>query len=89
MTPAEITQAIADERSRQSRKWIRPHPWGTGDCSSADVPEVVKATVLAEECGEVARAVLDHGPSAGPNRQLRTELVQVAAVCTAWLEGIA
>jgi NTP pyrophosphatase (non-canonical NTP hydrolase) len=39
--------------------------------------------VLAEECGEVARAVLDKDDDA-----LRTELAQVAAICLAWLEAL-
>ena len=39
--------------------------------------------VLAEECGEVARAVLDLDADA-----TRTELVQVAAVAVAWLEAL-
>jgi NTP pyrophosphatase (non-canonical NTP hydrolase) len=43
----------------------------------------VKAAVLAEECGEVARAVLEVDM-----RGLRDELVQVAAVAVAWLEGM-
>jgi NTP pyrophosphatase (non-canonical NTP hydrolase) len=45
---------------------------------------MVKVAVLTEECGEVARAALDHGYS----RQLRTELVQVAAVAVAIIEGM-
>jgi NTP pyrophosphatase (non-canonical NTP hydrolase) len=39
--------------------------------------------VLAEECGEVSRAVLDRDADA-----LRLELVQVAAVAVAWLEAL-
>ena len=49
----------------------------------ANVPEIVKATVLAEEAGEVASAVLDRNAP-----QLRRELIQVAAVCVAWLEAM-
>jgi hypothetical protein len=76
---AAIYAAIDAERERQQERWGRPHQWGTGDCSSAGVAEIVKSAVLTEECGEVARAVLDgHG--------LTTELVQVAAVAVAWLE---
>jgi NTP pyrophosphatase (non-canonical NTP hydrolase) len=43
----------------------------------------VKMTVLMEEVGEVARALLD-----GNADQLETELVQVAAVAVAWLESL-
>jgi hypothetical protein len=75
--------AIDAERRRQQAKWGGDHEWGRGDCSSPLVAGVVKAAVLSEECGEVARAVLDNDPE-----QLRRELVQVAAVAVAWLELI-
>lgn len=83
MTRADIWAAILAERERQAAKWGGPHRWGSGDCSSFQVPPIVKVAVLAEECGEVSRAVLD-----GPPGDIRTELVQVAAVCVAWLEGL-
>jgi hypothetical protein len=78
-----VYAAIRAERRRQTIRWAGPHSWGSGDCSSPDVPHIVKAAVLAEECGEVARAVLDNDPAA-----LRRELVQVAAVAVAWLEAL-
>lgn len=77
----DIVDAITSERDKQHVKWGKAHRWGWGDCSSKEVMPIVKAGVLAEECGEVARAVLD-GDEAG----LRRELVQVAAVAVAWLE---
>ena len=83
MTREDIWAAIELERHRQAAKWDREHDWGYGDCSSRDVPVAVKAAVLAEECGEVARATLDRQPAA-----LRAELVQVAAVAVAWLESL-
>ena len=64
----------------QAIRWGDIHDWGQGDCSSSDVPEMVKAAVLSEETGEVARAVLDR-------KGLRKELIQVAAVAIAWLES--
>lgn len=79
----EIVAMIDAERARQAEKWGGPHAWGMGDCSSDDVPAIVKSAVLAEECGEVARAVLDTDEVS-----LRDELVQVAAVAIAWLEGL-
>lgn len=79
----EIVAMIDAERARQSEKWGGPHDWGMGDCSSDDVDAIVKAAVLAEECGEVARAVLDSDDGA-----LTDELVQVAAVAVAWLESL-
>lgn len=80
-----IYALIDAERARQSAKFgpRQVHSWGEGDCSSPAVAPIVKVAVLSEECGEVARAVLDHAPAA----DLRDELVQVAAVAVAWLEG--
>lgn len=83
MTRDEIWRAVLAERERQAAKWANTHTWGMGDCSSGDVPAAVKAAVLSEECGEVSRAVLDRDTD-----NLKTELVQVAAVAVAWLEGI-
>ena len=83
MNFTDIVDAIEQERGRQEELWNRDHPWGTGDCSSPAVPMIVKAGVLGEECGEVMRAVLDQDDDA-----LRTELVQVAAVAVAILEGL-
>lgn len=75
---------IDEERERQRAKWSGPHAWGSGDCSSGDVADIVKVAVLSEECGEVAAAVLDASFHPG---YVREELVQVAAVAVAWLEA--
>ena len=83
MRRADVYAAIDEERARQGVKWAAPHPWGQGDCSSKAVPDPVKAAVLAEECGEVARAVLDMDPEG-----LRAELVQVGALAVGWLESL-
>ncbi len=82
MTRQQIWDAILAERQRQGEKWNREHDWGYGDCSSDAVSAAVKAAVLAEECGEVARAALDGSTG------LAGELVQVAAVAVAWLESL-
>ena len=83
MTRAEAYALIDAERARQADLWAAPHRWGAGDCSSLLVHDITKVAVLAEECGEVARAVLnDDIPG------LREELVQVAAVAVAWLEAL-
>lgn len=86
MTRVDIFTEIEKERGRQAAKWGGPHAWGVGDCSSARVDTSVKVAVLAEELGEVARATLDAGPYPGPG--LRDELIQLAAVCVAWLEAL-
>lgn len=83
MNRDSIYQLIDDERGRQEAQWRDWHAWGKGDCSSALVEPIVKAAVLSEECGEVARAVLERDAE-----QLSRELVQVAAVAVAWLEGL-
>ncbi len=80
---ARILAEITAERCRQHDLWRGDHVWGRGDCSSPAVTPIVKAVVLAEECGEVAKAVLRKDHDA-----VRTELVQVAAVAIAWLEGM-
>jgi NTP pyrophosphatase (non-canonical NTP hydrolase) len=82
VTREQIWQALLEERARQAEKWGGEHDWGIGDCSSDRVSASVKAAVLAEECGEVARAALDG------TIDLRDELVQVAAVAVAWLEAL-
>ena len=81
MNRGHIYYDIEREREAQAAKWNRDHAWGWGDCSSPDTPAIVKSSVLAEECGEVARAVLEQDDA-----NLRAELVQVAAVAVAWLE---
>ena len=82
MTRDAIWAAIEAERRRQSAKWNLEHEWGYGDCSSEQVSPAVKAAVLAEESGEVARSALDG------TLDLKDELVQVAAVAVAWLESL-
>ena len=83
MNRSDIYAAIDAERERQADKWGGPHDWGSGDCSSPAVHDSTKLMVLTEECGEVARAVLDLDVDA-----TRTELIQVAAVAVAWLEAL-
>lgn len=83
MNRGAIYHLIDLERARQQAKWGGPHAWGEGDCSSQNVEETTKLCVLSEEVGEVSRALLDSNKA-----NLRAELVQVAAVAVAWLEGI-
>lgn len=67
--------AVADERERQDTKWRRsPGNW--------PAPHEIKLTVLVEEVGEVARAILERSSQ----RHLHDELIQVAAVAVAWAE---
>jgi hypothetical protein len=63
-------------------------------CSDSEVTNYQRLAVLTEEVGEVARELNDW-PDASPGStagaeataRLRAELVQVAAVCLAWLES--
>jgi NTP pyrophosphatase (non-canonical NTP hydrolase) len=68
----EVLAEVAGERVRQDQKF--------GRSSKRPVPPLY---VLAEEFGEVARAMCEHDV---PN--LREELIQVAAVAVAMVEGI-
>jgi NTP pyrophosphatase (non-canonical NTP hydrolase) len=76
MTGTEILFAIYQERERQEAL----HP---GQTCAYPIQSVTKTTILMEEVGEVARAVLEND-----NTQLRKELVEVAAVAVAWLESL-
>jgi NTP pyrophosphatase (non-canonical NTP hydrolase) len=79
----DIYAAINKERDRQNAKWIRPAGWTDHN--------FIKQTVLSEEVGEVAQEVLrlaDHDPRTS-EADLRDELIQVCAVCVAWLEMLA
>ncbi len=89
MTHDEIMAVVDLERGRQHVKWDREHFWGRGDCSTRTVPMVVKAAVLAEEAGEVVKAVLNAGPEeARHDVDVRTEVIQTLAVAYAILEGM-
>lgn len=83
MTRDVALALIHAERDRQEAEWAGVHRWGSGSCSSVAVATIVKSAVLQEECGEVARAVLDDEPA-----NLLAELTQVAAVALAWMESI-
>jgi NTP pyrophosphatase (non-canonical NTP hydrolase) len=76
----EIFDAIFEERRRQEfLKSQGKFPWTCADAA----PASMKLAVLAEEFGEVAKEVCDQRWDL-----LRDELVQVAAVCVAWLESM-
>lgn len=81
--PLGILSDIDNERLRQLEKWgVQRHP------------APVWMTILTEEVGEAARAIMDHTyekvkPSRVENPgDLRAELVQVAAVAVAWIEDL-
>lgn len=59
-------------------------------CGDKEMSDPERFAVLGEEVGEVARAVLELGKLANDKhgKELRKELIQVAAVCTKWVEGM-
>ena len=72
---------MQSERSRQDAKWgIQRHKHGTWQL------------ILSEEVGEVAQAALaemfDKNRTEKQRGELRSELIQVAAVAVAWIEHI-
>lgn len=85
---AAIYDAIRAERARQDTKWGPPTARTHGGA--------VWLTVLTEEVGEAARALLNlrvsntaqHITPTVRVQNLRAELVQVAAVAVAWLEAL-
>lgn len=74
MKQQQIIEAILAERKRQDEKWgVKNHS-----------PFVWNA-ILTEEVGEVSHEILNNEPDSDG---LQIELVQIAAVIFAWLEGI-
>ena len=69
---------VQAERERQDQKWNDPPDWSNFD-------DATRFAVLFEETGEVARAYLEKGPT---SKELRDELVQVAAVAVKWIERL-
>lgn len=87
MSQATLDRVITDlraERERQDTKWG----------ADRNQPHTLWQTMLSEEVGEVAEAVLDvtfpkgNAPSAEGLEHLYEELVQVAAVATAHAEAV-
>ncbi len=68
---ARILMAISAERAKQDGKW--------GEQNHLNLYWL---GILGEEFGEVAKALIEDDPT----DHVREELVQVAAVCVAWLE---
>lgn len=78
------TKVFADvqiERLRQTEKW------GEDDLALPGHSNAERLRVLAEEFGEVAEA-MGRPEDGNGKHDLRTELVQVAAVAISWVEGL-
>lgn len=72
-----VVNDVVIERLRQDGKW--------GGWPGVDRVDERYTAVLGEEFGEVCKAQLENGELSD---ELRTELVQVAAVAVAWVEQI-
>lgn len=70
--------SIKDEREKQDRKWgVQRHDDKTW------------LAILMEEVGEIAMTLLDNEDKGHPECLRNKEIIQVAAVCVAWMEGLA
>jgi hypothetical protein len=97
MTLLSVLAEVHQERSRQDAKWgEQNHPDGTGITPSisryeADVARSECDTAFAEGRGTYKHILLEEVYEAlaeSDKAKLRTELIQVAAVATAWVEKL-
>jgi NTP pyrophosphatase (non-canonical NTP hydrolase) len=81
---SRAVELVAEERKRQDDKWGREYIMENRERVHYYWPSSPeqKLTILMEEVGEVARAILEHDV-----QNLREELTQVAALAVAWLEA--
>lgn len=66
-----VFELIRQERERQDKKWG----------ADRDQDDYVWETILTEEVGEAAESILKDTPA-----HTTEEVIQIAAVATAWLE---
>jgi NTP pyrophosphatase (non-canonical NTP hydrolase) len=88
---AYIYEEIADERNRQEqlrREGKFSHTAASPD--DARFSDGWRLAALMEEVGEAAEAALERAGFIGKPKgtDLRKELVQVAAICVAWIEAL-
>ncbi len=84
------TILVLQERKRQDA--LKASGRFTYTCADQAMGDMEKLAVLTEEVGEVARALLEKSRlvtdiKATPPA-LKTELIQVAAICVAWIEAL-
>ncbi len=76
-----VLDEVFGERQRQEARW-----------GQQDNPDFEWVSILTEEVGEAATEANEANFKSGKNRgdfsNLRTELIQVAAVAVAWVEAI-
>lgn len=79
--PVAIVSDVLREHQRQERlKASGKLPY---TCADEECSDELCSVILGEEFGDVCRAVEDNNP-----RNLREELIQVAAVAVAWIEKL-
>lgn len=79
----QVLALVSEERVRQAAlRAAGKFPY-TPDCP--EVPPLLNLAMLIEEVGEVARELQAGSVSAD---RLREELIQVAAIAVAWVEGL-
>lgn len=86
MSRNQIYGQIGAERDRQERLVAANKHLGWCSCANPGTPTEYRLAVLAEEFGEVAKALNEI--RVDQPADLRTELIHVAAVAVAWVEGI-
>ena len=87
-TNGHVLQGIRNECARQQS--LKAAGRFAHTCRDEEVSDAARAVILMEEVGEVARAVLETTNLANDkhDKSLRKELIQVAAVCTSWVQGM-
>lgn len=88
---ARILSSVVIERARQEQ--LRLERKFRATCATIGPDQMTEFqcfTVLGEEVGEVGRACLDMDDmnKCNADLRLREELIQVAAVCVAWVERL-
>ena len=88
---SHILEEILDERARQER--LREAGKFTHTAASPDDAKFSdgwRLAALVEEVGEAAEAAIERAGFIGKpkGKDLRAELIQVAAVCVAWIERL-
>ena len=83
----KIFAHIAFERARQER--LKAEGKFEFSCADDGINDYERFSILAEEFGEVGHELNEGIPRDQANKEkLRDELIQVAAVCVAWVEHI-
>jgi NTP pyrophosphatase (non-canonical NTP hydrolase) len=81
---ARISDEILDERLRQERLFKEgKHSKTVQMCSNEE-----RSVILGEEVGEVCKVLCEAIGAPLDKPHLREELIQVAAVCAAWVEAL-